>query len=236
MNENENDVYFGLNEKRLSISIFKQSDNSLAFFNEENININPISENTDFWILEKQLEKNIKQVEKKINSFVNNISLIVDMASTLPIYISLTKKLDNKKIQQKDIKHLIQDAKQQIVRAYPEKYIVHIIVKKYIVNDIDYTFVPMDIDCNKISIEIKFICFPKNLIKKIELLFYNFQITIEKIICSNYAKSFIDDSDTKNLCQIGHKLKNGFNKQEVVIVPKKLEKKGFFEKLFHLFR
>ena len=236
MNENENDVYFGLNEKKLSVSVFKQSDNSLAFFNEENININPISENTDFWILEKQLEKNIKQVEKKINSFVNNISLIVDTASTLPIYISLTKKLDNKKIQQKDIKHLIQDAKQQIVRAYPEKYIVHIIVKKYIVNDIDYTFVPMDIDCNKISIEIKFICFPKNLIKKIELIFYNFQITIDKIICSNYAKSFIDDSDTKNLCQIGHKLKNGFNKQEVVIVPKKLEKKGFFEKLFHLFR
>ena len=148
----------------------------------------------------------------------------------------MTNKLDNKKIQQKDIKHLIQDAKQQISRSYPEKYIVHIIVKKYIVNDIDYTFVPMDIDCNKISIEIKFICFPKNLIKKIELLFYNFQITIEKIICSNYAKSFIDDSDTKNLCQIGHKLKNGFNKQEVVIVPKKLEKKGFFEKLFHLFR
>ena len=132
MNENENDVYFGLNEKRLSISIFKQSDNSLAFFNEENININPISENTDFQILEKQLEKNIKQVEKKINSFINNISLIVDMASTLPIYTSLTKKLDNKKIHQKDIKHLIQDAKQQIARAYPEKHIVHIIVKKYI--------------------------------------------------------------------------------------------------------
>ena len=232
---NENDVYFGLNGKKLIIGVFKQSDNSLSFFNEENININSISENTDFEILEKYLDKNIKQVEKKINSFVNNISLIVDTASTLPIYISLTKKLDNKKIQQKDVKHLIQDAKQQIARAYPEKHIVHIIVKKYIVNDIDYTFVPMDIDCNKISIEIKFICFPKNLIKKIELLFSNFQITIDKIICSNYAKSFIDDSGTKNLCQISHKLKNGFNKQEVVIVPKKLEKKGFFEKLFHLF-
>ena len=164
---NENDVYFGLNGKKLIIGVFKQSDNSLSFFNEENININSISENTDFQKLEKQLEKNIKQVEKKINSFVNNISLIVDTASTLPIYISLTKKLDNKKIQQKDVKHLIQDAKQQIARAYPEKQIVHIIIKKYIVNDIDYTFVPVDIDCNKISIEIKFICFPKNLIKKI---------------------------------------------------------------------
>ena len=94
----------------------------------------------------------------------------------------------------------------------------------------------MDIDCNKISIEIKFICFPKNLIKKIEVLFHNFQITIDKIICSNYAKSFIEDIDTKNICQMGHQLKNGFNKQEVVIIPKKIEKKGFFEKLFHLFR
>ena len=153
MNEKENDVYLSLNEKKLSISVFKQSDNSLVFFNEENININSITENTYFEILEKPLEKNIKQVEKKINSFVKNISLMIDTASSLPIYISLTKKLDNKKIQQKDIKHLVQDAKQQIARAYPEKYIVHIIVKKYIVNDIDYTFVPMDIDCNKISIE-----------------------------------------------------------------------------------
>ena len=236
MTEKETDIYFSINKKKLNISVFKNSDDSLIFFSEENINIDSITENTDFSILEKFLENNIKKIEKKINSFLNNIFLIIDTPSTVSISISLMKKLDNKKIQKKDIKHLIQDAKQQIARSYPEKYIVHIIVKKYIVNDIDYTFVPMNIDCNKISIEIKFICFPKNLIKKIELLFSNFQITIDKIICSKYAKSFIDDSDAKNLCQISYKLKNGFNKQEVVIVPKKLEKKGFFEKLFHLFR
>ena len=91
---------------------------------------------------------------------------------------------------------------------------------KYVVNDLDYAFVPRDINCNKISIDIEFICFPKNLIKKIEALFNNFQITVNKIICSNYAKSFIDDSNVKNISQIGHKLKHGFNKQEVVIVPK----------------
>ena len=59
MNEKENDVYLSLNEKKLSISVFKQSDNSLVFFNEENININSITENTYFEILEKPLEKNI---------------------------------------------------------------------------------------------------------------------------------------------------------------------------------
>ena len=236
MNEKENDVYFSLNEKKLNICIFKNTDNSLIFFNEENININSITENTDFKILEKLLEQNIKKIEKKINTFLNNIFLMIDTTKTVSICISLMKKLDNKKIQQKDIKYLIQDAKQQIVRAYPELNILHIIVKKYVVNDLDYKFAPIDIACNKISLEIKFICFPKNLIKKIEILFNNFQITVNKIICTGYAKSFINHTDEENICQIGHKLKNGFNKQEVVIIPKKIEKKGFFEKLFHFFK
>ena len=236
MNEKENDVYFSLNEKKLNICIFKNADNSLIFLNEENININSITENTDFKILEKLLEQNIKKIEKKINTFLNNIFLMIDTTRTVSICISLMKKLDNKKIQQKDIKYLIQDAKQQITRTYPELDILHIIVKKYVVNDLDYTFVPRDINCNKISIEIEFICFPKNLIKKIELLFNNFQITVDKIICSNYAKSFIKDRDESNICQIGRRLNNGFNKQEVVLVPKKVAKKGFFEKLFHFFK
>ena len=236
MNDKENDVYFSLNEKKLNICIFKNTDNSLIFLNEENININSITENTDFKILEKLLEQNIKKIEKKINTFLNNIFLMIDTTKTVSICISLMKKLDNKKIQQKDIKYLIQDAKQQIVRAYPELNILHIIVKKYVVNDLDYTFVPRDINCNKVSIEIEFICFPKNLIKKVELLFNNFQITIDKIICSNYAKSVINDGGKENICEIGRKLTNGFNKQEVVLIPKKIEKKGFFEKLFHLFK
>ena len=236
MNEKENDVYFSLSEKKLNICIFKNTDNSLIFFNEENININSITENTDFKILEKLLEQNIKKIEKKINTFLNNIFLMIDTKRTVSICISLMKKFDNKKIQQKDIKYLIQDAKQQIVRAYPEQDIIHIIVKKYVVNDLDYTFVPRDINCNKISVEIEFICFPKNLIKKIELLFNNFQITVDKIICSNYAKSVINGRGEENICQIGRRLNNGFNKQEVVLVPKKVAKKGFFEKLFHFFK
>jgi len=236
MNEKETDIYFSLNQKKLNICVFKKTDDSLIFFNEENLNINSITENSNFEILEKPLEQNIKQIEKKINSFVNNIFLMIDTPRTVSIYISLMKKLDNKKIQQKDIKHLIQDAKQQIVRAYPEQDIAHIIVKKYVVNDLNYTFVPRDVNCNKISIDIEFICFPKNLIKKIEALFNNFQITVDKIICSNYAKSVVSDKDEENICQTGHKLNNGFNKQEVVLVPKKIEKKGFFEKLFHLFK
>ena len=62
MNEKDTDVYFSLNEKKLNICVFKNIDDSVIFFNEENININSITENTDFEILEQLLEKNIKQI------------------------------------------------------------------------------------------------------------------------------------------------------------------------------
>ena len=226
MSDKEFDVYFSLNQKKLSTGVFKKLDDSLAFFNEDSLEINS---------LEKSIEKNIKEVEKKIDAFVNNIFLMIDTEEKISIYISLMKKLDNKKIHIKDIQHLIQDAKQQIVRAHNDKNIIHIIVNKYNIDGLDYTSVPNDISCDKISIDVEFICFPKNLIKKIELLFNNFQISIDKIICSNYAKSFVNDKDESNICQVGYNLNKHLNTQEVVIVPKKVEKKGFFEKLFHLF-
>ena len=39
-----------------------------------------------------------------------------------------------------------------------------------------------------------------------------------------------------DVCQSGYKLRNMNNKQEVLVVPKKQIKQGFFEKLFHLFK
>tara|TARA_B100000767_G_scaffold138718_1_gene131149 strand:- start:127 stop:1236 length:1110 start_codon:yes stop_codon:yes gene_type:complete len=40
----------------------------------------------------------------------------------------------------------------------------------------------------------------------------------------------------EDICQSGFRLRTGLNKQEVVIVPKKQIKQGFFEKLFHFFK
>ena len=39
-----------------------------------------------------------------------------------------------------------------------------------------------------------------------------------------------------DVCQSGYKLRKLHSKQEVVVVPKKLIKQGFFEKLFHFFK
>jgi len=141
-----------------------------------------------------------------------------------------------KKIEKKNVQYLVQDAKQQILRSHHSKKIIHIIISNYVIDSIAYDYLPLDINCNKFSIDIKFICFPKNLVKKLEELFNNHQIFINKIICTNYAKLFTKNKSCANVCESGLKLVQGINKQEVVIVPRKLEKKGFFERLFHFFK
>ena len=64
-----------------------------------------------------------------------------------------------------------------------------------------------------------------------------------KILDNKYKDkiSFSKDIDfleetLEDICQSGLKFILGLNKQEVVVVPKKSIKQGFFEKFFHLFR
>ena len=57
--------------------------------------------------------------------------------------------------------------------------------------------------------------------------------SMDKITFMNDV-SFLEES-TEDICQSGFKLEMRSNKQEVVVVPKKQIKQGFFERLFHFF-
>jgi len=48
------------------------------------------------------------------------------------------------------------------------------------------------------------------------------------------SMDFLEDS-LQDICKSGFKFITGLNKQEVVVIPKKQTKQGFFEKLFHFF-
>ena len=64
-----------------------------------------------------------------------------------------------------------------------------------------------------------------------------------KILDTKFKESisFSNDIDlleesTVDICESGLNLKKGIGNQEVAVIPKKLEKKGFFERLFHFFK
>ena len=236
MSKKNFDIYIDLSSNKLSIGAFEKLTGHITFFKEYNCLTNLNKNQLNFTNTEKIIEKNIFEIEKETGEFLNDIYLMVETPDSISINLSLIKDNEGKKIEKKNVQYLVQDAKQQILRSYHSKKIVHIIISNYVIDNVVYNYLPLDINCNKFSIDIKFICFPKNLIKKLEEIFNNHEIFINKIICSNYAKSFTKNMPCTNICECGLKLVQGINKQEVVIIPRKLEKKGFFERLFYFFK
>ncbi len=185
--------------------------------------------------LNKILKNLIIDVEKKISNPINKINLMIDNPETLSIYTSVKKNFDNKKILKSQIEYLIEDLKQQILKNSSDIKIGHIIVENFFLDGEIFNKLPIGETCKDLVIQTRFICFSKVFTDSLEDLFFNYQIDINKIICTNYAKSLLENDFVDNLAEAGLRVADGFNTKEVDINSKKMIKVGFFEKLFHIF-
>ena len=61
-----------------------------------------------------------------------------------------------------------------------------------------------------------------------------YQIRISQYLNGHYIKNFFNDENLE-LSEMANRLQNGYNHNEVILVPKNIENKGFFEKFFQLF-
>ncbi len=237
MNDKNFDIYLEFQYSKLNLAAFDKKSDKLEY-NKEQLYKSYLSnkEDINFNELKKLVEENIHQMEKSIDEFVKDIYLIIETPETMTIKISVLKYNEGKRLIREDVMYLIQDAKQQILKSNSNIEVIHIIVEKYILDNFDYNFLPLEKECKKFSIDIMFVCFPKDLLINFEKFFSKQQISINKFICFNYLKKFNSNNITKNSCILGREIVNGINKQEVVSIPKIVKKKGFFEKLFHFFR
>ncbi len=232
INDSDLETYFYLSPTRLIISVYQKELSEKIF--TDNLKINENDNYIDFNKIEIFLEKNILEIERKTKTFLNEINLIVDHKDSLPINISFKNNNDGLAVKKKDLDYLLKDAKQQIKKYYFDKKIIHLIINNYFLDNISYAYFPENESCNNFILELKFICFPKKIIKKIEEIFQKHHIFISKIVCAKYTKEFHNDSG-EDICNMALNIRNGVNKKEVLLVPKIEEKKGFFEKFFNLF-
>ena len=119
---------------------------------------------TDRSNLESKIKKIIVSLESMSDEYINSINLMIDSPKVLSISISLSKKFDGVKLKEENIKFLVQEAKQQILKYYTSHSIVHIIINNYKVDGNDYSSLPDEIECHLISLDIFFICLPTDLI------------------------------------------------------------------------
>ena len=234
MSNNKLDIFFNINPTSISIGIFNSQTDKNIFLETSSCKTNINNINQNFNQLEDILEKKIFEIEKKTKNFLNEVYLMIDTRYSNSIGLSLFKDNEDNFIRKKDILYLIQDARQQILRANKNQNIIHILITKYIIDQNEFDILPLDKKCKNFSLDIKFILIPEILLKKIQEIFNKNHIVVKKILCTSYVK--LNDDINKNILQSAYDLVKGKNKQEVVIVPKKLEKEGFFERLFHIFR
>ena len=75
----------------------------------------------------------------------------------------------------------------------------------------------------------------KAVIREIEKILKKYQISINNILNAEYVEGFLDNKD-QDIFKLSTKIIDGFNENEVSIVPKMTNNIGFFERFFNFFR
>ena len=202
-------------------------NNSQNLYNDEITNY----DEKELDIFSKFIDDNIYKIEKKIKNFIRNIILIIEDDKVLDIGISLKKKNYEKHIDQKQLENSLIEVKDIYKENYQDLIIMHMIIVE---KENNFLLNNANINDDYLFLEVNFISISNNFTFNFDKLLENHQIKISRYMSGKYIKSYIGE-DVIELSIMANKLNNGFNKNEVQLVSKNVENKGFFEKFFQLF-
>ena len=231
MTNTEFETYLYISSEKFII-LSKRNTDKDSFFKEKFI-FDKLKKNLDLELLNQFLSENIFKIEKNINGFIKNINLIIEK-NFLKIKISIKKDNYDKVIDKKILNYSLGDAKRQVKENYKNHEIIHLLVEKYFINDQTYDYFPLNKKADNLIIDLSFLCLSKKLIKDLEQILRNYQISINKIVSADYVENYFEDdnSDIFSNCQ---RIIEGINQNEVLLIAKNQKKLGLFERFFHLF-
>ena len=216
---------------KIKYQIFVYDKNDLKNLYSEEIGY---SDEIELNTLSKFLDDNIYKIEKKIKNFIRNIILIVEDDKILEIGISLKKKNYEKNENQKQLENSLVEVKDIFKENYQDLLIMHMVIvekeNNFLLNNAnnndDYLF-----------LEVNFISIPNIFTFYFDKLLENHQINIKRYMSGDYIKSFFDieSKESMELFVMANKLNDGLNKNEIELISKSKENRGFFEKFFQLF-
>jgi hypothetical protein len=160
--------------------------------------------------------------------------LIIESDKNLNVNIGFKEKVYEKSIYKKNLENNLTEIKDLFKENYHTQTIMHMLISSYIVNGVRYSSYVSNLDCDHLYVETKFITVSNKLIESFDKLLKNYQIKVSQYMCGTYINNFFVEN-TLELSSMAYKLKNGLNDNEVILVPKNIENKGFFEKFFQLF-
>jgi len=219
----ENQYTIFVDDKKNSKNLYKQE-----FKIDDKINPDDLS------YLPKFLDENIYRIEKLVGNFIKDITLIIENDKILNTDIGIKKK-DSEQLQNQDnIKNYLIEVKDSFKENYQDQVIMHMLINDSDENSIKNLSHDSYTNEEYLYLSVKFISISNNLTSAFEKLLEKHQIQVNQYMSGEYIQSFFG-IDISELSIMASKLKNGLNKNEITLVSKNTENKGFFEKFFQLF-
>ena len=212
--------------------IFVENKRTFKSLYKEEIKIADEIYPDDLNYLSKFLDENIYRIEKLVGNFIKDITLIIENDKILNVDIGIKKKDHTQFLNQDYLKNVLIEVKDLFKASYQNQVIMHMLIINY--DEYGNKNFSNNFDENNLYTVVKFISISNSLTSILDKLLEKHQIQINQYMSGEYIKNFIGE-DLGELSMMASKLKNGFNKNEVTLISKNIENKGFFEKFFQLF-
>ena len=225
-------TYLYLNYNQFIIYVAEISTNEKIY--SEKLVIEEKSTEFKFSKLDEFLNSNIFKIEKKLNSFVKDIHVILDSNEFHSIKLSIKKDNNGNLINSEALIHPLNDLKNLCQSNLQNKKIIHFLIERYVIDNKFYTTLPENVNCNIFSLDTEFICLSKNLIENTEKILKKYHISLNQILSASYLEKMKDNSDN-TIFTTASRIISGHNNNEVLLIGKTNKKYGFFEKFFNFF-
>ena len=230
-NNSNNKTFLFINLKKFQIIVL--DDLNEVIFKKELL-LKPSSEKFDFVLFDDFINQNIFKIEKELNEFIKFIFIIIDHNDIFSVNLSIKNKINDVPLNTNLINNLLVEAKSCCRETLEKLDVMHMKIDQfYVDNDIYKTF-PDNIRYKDLSVDLSFICIPKNFLQNLEKVLKKYQISIVKILSYQYLNSFIDISGNEPGL-VSKKILTGFNENEVIFTSKVLRNQSFFERFFNFF-
>ena len=230
--ESDFETFLYISKNQYTIFVYDKKDSKNLYKQEfkidDKINLDDLS------YLSKFLDENIYRIEKLVGNFIKDITLIIENDKILNTDIGIKKKNSDQLQNQDNIKNYLTEVKDSFKENYQDQVIMHMLINNFDENSTKNLSYDSDTNEGYLYLSVKFISIPNNLTSMFEKLLEKHQIQVKQYMSGEYVQNFLN-KDVEELSMVASKLKNGFNKNEVRLISKNIENKGFFEKFFQLF-
>ncbi len=230
-NNSNNKTFLFINLNKFTIIVL--DDFNEVIFKKE-LSLKNSSKEFNFELLENFINENIFKIEKEFNEFIKFIFLIIDHSDIFSVNLSIKKKISDVPLNTNLINNLLVEAKNCCKETLEKLYVMHMKIDQFYVDNNIYKIFPDNIRSENLSIDLSFICIPKNFLQNLEKILKKYQISVSKTLSYQYLDSFFEiGSDELGL--VSKKILSGFNENEVILMNKVSRNQSFFEKFFNFF-